>query len=137
MRKLFERTVIAAALFIALPLAVSAQEEEAQEAACVAEVNPVKVGQIAEVWGTFATAFGEVTAIQAPAESGLTLASSEDIERVEMAAEEDPEKAALANLDTTSIFWLDTREATVGTYTVTLEGEGGSCTAEITVEESN
>lgn len=133
MKKLFEGT-IATALLLVLPLAANAQE---QEQGCVAEVNPVAVGQIAEVWGTFPTPFGEVTGVEAPAESGLALAADEDIEPVEMASEEEnAEKEALAELETTSIFWLDARTATAGTYTITLEGEGGSCMAEITVEGS-
>lgn len=132
MRKLFEGA-IAAALIAVVPATASAQE---QEQGCVAELNVVQVGQIAEVWATFPTPFGEVTALRVPEESGLILASGEDVEKVQMSSEaETPEKEALAKLDTTTIFWVDTREAAAGTYEIALEGEGGSCSASITVEQ--
>ena len=132
MRKLLRGT-IAAGLFLALPLAVDAQE---QQDACTAEVGPVAAGGVVEAWAMFPTSFGDIASIEAPEESGLVLATGEEIEKAEMAAgEENAEKAALANEENTTIFWLDTRNVTAGTYVITLHGEGGSCVAELTVEE--
>ncbi|MDX1392828.1 MAG: hypothetical protein R3195_00485 [Gemmatimonadota bacterium] len=130
MKKLLRGT-IAAGLFLALPMAVDAQEQEA----CTAEISPVAAGSVVEAWGMFPAPFGEVSSIDAPEESGLVLASTEDVEAVEMSAEESAEREALANDENTTIFWLDTRNVTAGTYTITLHGEGGSCVAELTVEE--
>lgn len=148
MTKLMKGT-LPIAFLLALPLTTMAQEreegeqQEPQEAVeqevCTATITPVQTGAVLAVPVTFPAPFGTVVAIEAPEESGILLATDEDIERVEMAAEEgeegEAEKAELTNQPNQSLIWLDTRNATAGTYVITLSNEGGSCQAEITVKD--
>lgn len=135
----FIRGFAAAALLLALPLSVNAQDQQEegmpqQQEVCEATVAPVHSGGIVAATAIFTSPFGEIVAIEAPQESGLALASEE--ERTQMAAEQSEELAQLANEPNASIFWLDAREATTGTYAVTLKNaEGANCVAEVTVEE--
>lgn len=133
------RGFAAAALLLALPLSVNAQDQEEgmpqQQEVCEATVAPIHSGGIVVATATFTSPFGDVVAIEAPEESGIALASEED--RTEMAAEEQSEELTeLANEPNTSIFWLNSREAAAGTYVVMLKNaEDVSCVAEITVED--
>lgn len=129
-----------AALLLALPLSVNAQDQQEegqppQQEVCEATVAPIHSGGIVVATATFTSPFGDVVALEAPEESGLALASEED--RTEMASEEQTEKLSeLANEPNTSIFWLDTREASAGTYVVMLKNaEQVSCVAEVSVED--
>jgi len=136
MSKLIKGTAVAV-LFLTAPLSAIAQEQAVEQSeVCTASVSAVPAGTLVEAWAMFAAPFGDVVSIEVPEESGLVLATAEDVESVEMAAEEQSEeKVALANDPNTSIFWLDTRHATVGTYAITLKNEAASCAAELTVEE--
>lgn len=134
------RGFAAAALVLALPLSVNAQDQQEegtpqQQEVCEATVAPVHAGGIVVATATFPAPFGDVVAIEAPEESGLVLASEAD--RTEMAAEEQSEELTeLANEPNTTIFWIDTSETAAGTYAVMLKNaEEVSCVAEISVEE--
>ncbi len=127
-----------AALLLALPLSVNAQDQQEegtpQQEVCEATVAPVHSGEIVAATATFPSPFGDVIAIEAPEASGLALATDED--KTDMASEEQSEELTeLANDPNTTIFWLDTRESSAGTYAVMLKNaEEVSCVAEITVE---
>jgi hypothetical protein len=132
------RGFAAAALLLALPLSVNAQEQQEegapQQEVCEATVAPIHSGEIVAAAATFASPFGDVVAIEAPEESGLALASEE--ERTQLAAEQSEKLTELASQPNTSIFWVDARGATAGTYVVMLKNaEQVSCVAEITVED--
>lgn len=135
------RGVAAAALLLALPLALHAQEQQEegtpqQQEVCEATIAPVHSGEIVAATATFASPFGEIIAIEAPEESGLALASDEDVEQTAMASEETEEPTELANDANTTIFWLNTQDSSAGTYVVMLKNaENVSCVAEITVED--
>lgn len=156
----FMSGIAAAVMVLLLPLTAGAQEAEAPEAetpeVCTATIAPIHAGEKAAAKATFAEPFGQVVAIEASAESGLTLAKEKkhaEGEMVEMAdeaeagaeadaavemAEEGEAKAEAAiEAENASVFWLDATEATAGTHEITLKNEAGaSCTAEITVEEA-
>lgn len=151
---------VAAALVLLLPLTAGAQEAEAPEAetpeVCTATIAPIHAGEKVAAKATFAEPFGQIVAIETSAESGLTLVTKTeraDGEMVEMAdeaeagveadaavelVEEDEAEAkaeAAVEAENASKFWLNAKDATAGTYEITLKNEAGdSCTTEITVE---
>lgn len=124
----------ASALLLFAPLAVHAQDEAPP--VCTAEIAAVQSGTIAGIAAEFSTAFGEVSSLDAPEDSGLRLATSEDVEQVEMSAEESGEgPVELSNDPTRTILWIDTRDSNPGTYSVLLHNaEGGTCAGEVTVQ---
>ena len=142
----FINGIAAAFMVLLLPLSAGAQEAEAPAAeaseTCTATIAPIHAGEAVAVKATFAEPFGQIVAIEAPAESGLALVTEDAAkgEMVEMADEAETEgeaKAeAVAEAENASVFWLDATEATPGTYEITLKNEAGaSCAAEISVTE--
>ncbi|MFW6089341.1 MAG: hypothetical protein ACODAB_06280 [Gemmatimonadota bacterium] len=134
--------LFAAALVLALPLTANAQEAAvpADEAeTCTATIAPIHASEHVAATATFDAPFGNVVAIEAPAESGIVLAEEKQTEMADEGVEREPaplaEEEENANV---SKFWLDTSDATPGTYLVTLNNElDESCSAEITVEEKS
>ena len=138
--------------FALVPNAVMAQEAEAQEAeaqeadeiqACTAAVTPSQIpaGEAAvKVTVTFTEDFGAIDGLQAPEGSGLAIVSPEEVPMEELANSEEEaaaeaeemvaDEAAGAN---TFVVWLNSLEATAGTFDVTLIGENGTCTASVEV----
>lgn len=124
---------------LALALAIgtsqaSAQEPTLEPAQCTAELAPAQVqGGEAAVALTVVLSeqVGEVTGLEA-ADSGITVASPGDVGRTEMAAEERPQPIDLAEGNTWTI-WVNTSQATPGTYDVTFTGSEGECQGQLTV----
>jgi hypothetical protein len=139
MMKKLTSGLFAAALAMALPLTANAQEAvvPADEAeTCTATVFPIHAADNVAVTASFDEPFGKVVAIEAPVESGLTLAEEQPTEMADEGLEGEPAPLADEN-ENNSTFWLNAAEAAPGTYLVTLKNElGDSCAAEITVEES-
>lgn len=140
--------LFAAALVLALPLTANAQDvavptDEAET--CSATIAPIHASDHVAVTATFDAPFGNVVGIEAPAESGIVLAEEKQTEMAdealkgEIEGEVEAEPAPLADENANvSTFWLDTSDATPGTYLITLNNElDESCTAEITVEEKS
>lgn len=137
-------TRIGAALFLAIPASLSAQEAMTEdvtpEAAdvCVATVaEPIEIGTINAVAATFDAPFGAIVGIEAPEGTGLVLADApENAELIDVADESaDIElQAANSEIDNAAIFWVDAATATVGTHEIKLWNEAESyCIAEVTV----
>lgn len=139
------RSLIPAALLAVLPLAVatSAAAQDTQEAEvqqCTAELSPatIAVASVQHFTAQLTEDIGEITGLQAPEDSGLLIATPEEVEMTEMAAEEATEEAAeaidMAAEGFSATVWLSAKSATAGTYEIVLQGEVGACTAEITIE---
>lgn len=150
----------AMAMILVLPLTASAQEAEAPETeadeVCTATIAPIHAGEKVAAKATFAEPFGQIVAIETPAESGLALVAEKkqaEGEMVEMADEAEAEADAAVELteeiegeakaeaaveaENASVFWLNAIDATAGTYEITLKNEAGtSCATEITVEKA-
>lgn len=88
-------TRIGAALFLALPAALTAQETVTEEAApeaaeiCVATIaEPIEIGTLNAVSVNFDAPFGAIVGLEAPEGSGLLLAEApEDAELIDVADE--------------------------------------------------
>lgn len=133
MRRLITGTATSALLLFA-PLAAHAQDEASP--VCTAQIAAAQVGTIAGVATKFPTPFGQVDRLDAPEDSGIRLATSEEVEQVKMSAEDSGEELVeMSNDPTQSILWIDTRNSSPGTYSVLLyNSEGDTCTGEVTVQ---
>ena len=136
--------LFAAALVLALPLTANAQEVAVptdEIETCTATIAPIHASEHVAVTAAFDAPFGSVVGIEAPAESGIVLAEEKRTEMADEAIEGEIEAEAAPLADeneNVSTFWLDTSNATPGTYLITLNNElDESCTAEITVEEKD
>lgn len=136
--------LFAAALVLALPLTANAQDvavpaDEAET--CTATIAPIHSSEHVAVTAAFDAPFGNVVAIEAPAESGIALAEEKRTEMADEAVEGEieAEPAPLADEnENVSTFWLNASDAAPGTYLITLSNElDESCTAEITVKEKS
>lgn len=157
MMKKLTSGLFAAALVMALPLTVDAQEAAVpadEVEVCTATIAPIHTSEFVAVTAAFDAPFGQVVGIETPAESGLLLV---DEKLTEMAVEGELEGEIKGEVEgeiegefegeikptpladenaNVSTFWLNSADAAPGTYLVTLSNETGeSCTAEITVEE--
>lgn len=134
--------LFAAALVLALPLTATAQDaavptDEAET--CTATITPIHASENVAVTAAFDAPFGNVVAIDAPAESGIVLVDEKQTvmadEAAEVEIEADPAPLAEQG-ENVSTFWLNTSATAPGTYLITLSNElDESCSAEITVEE--
>lgn len=123
-----------------------AQEAEAQEQ-CNVEIVPqeIEAGKAAvQVTATFSSDIGLVRELSAPEDSGIALASAEDLAMVQMARAEiaegeeaeQPQPIAMVGGTNEATIWLSTQEAEPGTYRFTLKGATGDCAAEVIVTEA-
>lgn len=133
-------TSLPVALLVATPLAlapnaVSAQDVEAPTM-CTATVSPAELdaGEAAiHLIASLSEDIGTVTGIVG-AESGITLTSPDALPRVEMSTDEEATKAiAMAEEGNSAGLWLSTQDSEAGTYQIIIEGENGTCQAEVTV----
>jgi len=146
--------IIAAALFVGLPLAVSPaavtaqdadvealeqeapEQQEAQQCVATADPTELQAGQPAiQVTASLSEDLGIVGGFQGPEASGLGLADPADIPRAELAAEEEVASIAMTPETNTVSFWLSTAESTPGTYEAEVTSEQGSCTLTLNVVE--
>ena len=136
-------TSLPVALLLAAPLAltptaVNAQDVEAPSL-CTATVSPAELdaGEAAiHLIASLSEDIGTVTGIQG-AESGITITSPDALPRVEMSTDEEATKAiAMAEEGNSVGLWLSTERSEAGTYQIVLEGEDGTCRAEVTVKGS-
>lgn len=129
------RTAIVGGLFALTPALASAQEQELAVCTATVDVASIPAGAAATpVTFSLSESIGEVTGVEA-GESGVRIASPEDLERSEMATEEAPKVIEMsAESEGVAQIWLNTLEAQPGTYELTLSSEAGSCTAVVTVE---
>lgn len=137
-------TALALGLAVALlPQTAEAQEQEGQQEAqqeCAVEVSPQKIltGQPAvPVEGRLTQGIGDVNSLEA-GESGLALASPEDIGRTEMArteGEEAPRPVEMSRTGNQARVWLNTKDVEPGTHGFVLVGENATCAGEIEVAE--
>jgi len=130
-----------AGLFGVMPLAflastASAQEEEG--GACTADLSPASIrieSPAIRVTARLSRNVGQITAVEGPGASGVRLSTSAELELMAKAAQEDPEEPIALSADGhTATLWLNTEDAEPGSYTITLEGETGTCTSEITID---
>ncbi len=139
-------STLAAALTFALPLTFAPDTALAQEQAtppeepiaCTAEANveAVAPGEAATLVAfTLSENIGPVIGFEAP-ESGLVIASPEDLPRVDMANPEEAPKPVQMSLEAenTAIVWLNSVDARAGTHEVWLISEGARCSATVTVD---
>lgn len=148
MRNLTKATfpvALAAALAFA-PATAHAQDTgmkaDAQQNACTAQVSPasVQVGQKAvQVEATLSQSVGVIKTVDA-GDSGIALASAADLPKSEMARSEkdgEPQPIQMAAEGNSATLWLNTSSAKAGDQHLTLQGEKGSCTAQLTVEAAD
>lgn len=131
-RTLLTTTLLVALPALLLPGAVSAQAQ------CEAELTPTEIpaGEAAfQVTADFSEQVGAITMVETAGGSGLAMASPEDIPRADLAAgDEAPRPITMANEGNSATIWLNSQEAEAGTtYQITLQGDSGSCTAELSV----
>lgn len=123
-------------LLVLLPVAFIPGALSAQ-AQCEAQLTPAEIpaGEAAvQVTAEFSEEVGAVTTVQAAGESGLAIASPEDIPRTELAAgDEAPQPITMAMEGNSASIWLNSQQAQEGTYQLALQGDTGTCTAELTV----
>lgn len=123
-----------------VPLAILASSASAQEedGACKAELSPgsIRVESPAiRVTARLSRDIGEITALDGPDESGVRLSSTAELELMAKTTDADPEDPVALSADGhTATLWLNTEDAEPGRYTITLEGETGACTSDITVD---
>lgn len=126
-----------------LPLALLAATTAAQQEdpdACTAELSPGTIR--VESPGIRVTArlnrdVGEITAVDGSGDSGVRLATPAELELMARTSGRDPgrlEPIARSNDGTTVTLWLNTEDAEPGRYTITLEGETGACSSDITID---
>lgn len=135
------RGIIPVALLAVMPLALSAQDvEDVEIQQCVAELAPAVIdadeGDVQHFTARLSEDIGEITNVEAPAESGIAIATPNE-ELSEMAAPEEGEETEMADMATegfSAALWLSAKDATPGTYEIVLQGENGTCAAQITVE---
>lgn len=127
--------------FVLIPGTANAQEQEAAEQEqCIARAVPESVEPaqaLARLTFVLSQDIGEVSGVKAPDESGLTVATPEELERVTLTWEEEtetPEPIETSHEGNAVDVWLNTTNASPGVYRVVLEGEEGECTAEVTVK---
>ncbi len=146
MRKLTKATfpvALAAVAAFAMAPAVHAQDTgtkaEAEQNACTAQVNPasIQAGQKAvQVQATLSQSVGAITSVDA-GESGLELAAASDLPKSEMSRSEtdaEPQPIQMAAEGNSATLWFNTANAKPGQQHLTLKGEQGDCTAQVTVE---
>lgn len=127
--------------FALLPQTAEAQEQEGQME-CAVEVSPQSIlaGQPAvPVEGRLTQDIGDVESLEA-GESGLAIASPEDIGRTELARTEGEEPPQPVETSRTgdqikATVWLNTEDVEPGTHGFVLVGENGTCAGEIEVAE--
>jgi hypothetical protein len=137
-----------AVAFGVLATAASAQEPTtpaapaigapAQVAMCSGTSTPAEIpaGEAAfRLNIALSSGIGAISAVEAPAESGLVLASPEDIPRAELANATEPAKPIeLAADNNSATVWLKSADAKPGEVELTLKGESGTCTTKVTVK---
>lgn len=129
---------------LAAPEAVHAQEqaEQAETAECTVEVQPnaVQAGERAVALEIrLSQEIGEVTGLTSPDGSGVTLASSDDLARIDMARQTEGQPQPIqmsAEESRSATVWVNTVDATPGSYQVSFDSEQSGCTATLKVEES-
>lgn len=123
-----------------VPLAILASSASAQEedSACTAELSPASIrveSPAIRVTARLSLDIGEITAVDGPDESGVRLSSAAELDLMARAADADPEEPVeLSGDGHTATLWLNTEDAAPGRYTITLEGETGVCTSDITID---
>lgn len=131
MTPLIRRTGMALGLVAAtalVPMETSAQE-------CEAQVSPtvLPAGQEAvQVTVRLSEGVGAVTDVRAP-ESGIAMASPDDVPRTEMSAEEEARPVQMGADQTSWTVWLNTSRAQPGEYQVTFVAEEAGCVADVEV----
>lgn len=130
------QTHLSRALFLTLVVALVPSTVSAQ-AQCEAQLTPAEVpaGEAAfQVTAQISEDVGAISTVQPASESGLAMASPEDIPRADLAAgDEAPRPVTMAMEGNSATIWLNSEEAQAGTYEVLLQGEAGSCIAEVSV----
>lgn len=145
MRKVTRSTLSAAVATAALVLTAgvaNAQQESQpkpqsqQECTATLEQSTVPAGQKAVALNAaFSKDIGEVKDISAPEGSGIAKATPSK-EQTKMAMEKqkaDEGQQKMADEAATHTLWLSTESAKPGTYALTVKGEKGLCTAQVTV----
>lgn len=149
--RIMPRTLALALAVALVPATVSAQQDQpnpdqpdarAQQGQqtrgqCTMQTSPIEVaaGQAAaDVTIQVEEQFGAITEAEPSMQSGLALASAEDIPRTDLAADEEEAEAIQMSAEGSSAtLWLNTEDVEAGTYYLKLHGERGDCTAQVTV----
>ena len=118
MRNLLPLSILlVAASVLCWPAATLAAPETGAESSCILSPDHLRLDtETPSIEVEVAASVGEVKNVEVEADSGLKV--------VEIGAED---RAVLR-------LTLDTREATSGTWQISIEGEAGTCTASLTVD---
>jgi hypothetical protein len=146
MRESLKHSFLAVALlsFSFTPGVLAAQEEQPQEElqleACTATQEPfeIETGQVAvPVTFTLSESIGVVSRLDAPEESGLSIAAVEDLPRTEMANPEEQPEPIVMSVESPNVvtLWLSTANSAAGEHDVVLAGETGTCSARVAVKD--
>jgi len=123
---------------LGLPASVNAQDEQDLDPQqCTAEISPMELeagSNAVPLTVTLSEDVGDVTGVES-SDSGISVASPQDLARVDMAAEEEQSEPITMSdeQENTWTIWLNTTMAEAGTYEVTFVGSEGDCSAEVTV----
>lgn len=125
-----------AAALTALPAHLTAQDPVPEQEQCTAQITPAQVTageQAVQVTVETTQQIDALTGI-ADSESGIALASPENLPRTEMAAgEPTPRPIEMGAAQNTWNVWLDLQDAQPGQHELKFETNQGECTAQIQV----
>lgn len=128
-----------AAALTALPAHLTAQEPEPMSGQCTAQLTPAQVSageQAVQVTVETSQQIDALTGIK-DSESGISLASPEDLPRTEMAAgEPSPRPIQMGAGQNSWNVWLNLQDAQQGDHELTFETNQGECTGQITVQQN-
>lgn len=134
------RTIVATCLTAAAvglaPLAVAAQEEQAQEA-CTAIVSPdlIPVGeQAVQLTLNLSHDVGPISGLETIESAGPKIADPANLPRTEMAAEAAPPELIEMSGENVWRVWISTENVEPGLHPLTFVGSQGRCTAEVTLQ---
>lgn len=123
--------------FTSVDLSAQVTEEQPEVGVCQATVQPAQVtsgSPAARVSITLSQPIGEVSDFQAGEDSGLQLASEEDVRRVAMTAGgQEVQPIEMANEQNRLTVWVNTADAQAGSHEFTLTGAEGECKGTITI----
>ncbi len=114
------------------------QKGMTQASSCKANVMPMEIKKGAAATRlsvTLSKPIGTITDFTAPPRSGVTLASAQDLSKLDMSHSHGTQATAIqmAAQGNRATLWLSTSDATAGTYRFTLDGSNGHCSGRLEV----
>jgi len=123
-----------------LPPQVRGQEPSKDHEACTVTLAPEKVDAglaAVRVEAFLSEAIGTITDLETAEESGIVLTSPERLERIQLGRSgpdgQRPRSIEMARETDRAVVYLNLVKARPGSYSITMEGQRGSCRGTLTV----